>query len=102
MQPIISYFQGLFKFMKRHLLAIFSIQLNVFSLCYRHASFFPFFIFMNFHQQTRSIFMWNMKKAYPFKQDMLRHIYIRQILYKTHVYVFLFSVKKRVFELSRG
>ncbi len=43
--PVITTFQGLFKYMKRHVLTIFSKQLNVFCLCYRHASFFPFFIF---------------------------------------------------------
>ncbi len=37
MPPIISFFQGLFKFMKRHLLNIFSNYLNVFWLFYRHA-----------------------------------------------------------------
>ncbi len=30
MQPIITFFQGLFKFMKRHIVVIFSNQLNVF------------------------------------------------------------------------
>ncbi len=48
MQPIIGYFQGLPQFIKRHLLAIVSKQLNVFCLCYRHASFFPFFMFSKF------------------------------------------------------
>ncbi len=45
MQAIITKFQVRFKFMKRHLLTIVSKQLNVFYLCYRHASFFAFFIF---------------------------------------------------------
>ncbi len=48
MQPIVNLFQGLFKFMNRHLLVIFSTQFNVFCLCYRHASFFPFFNFNKF------------------------------------------------------
>ncbi len=41
---------------------------------------------------------------HAFKQDMIRYIYIYiydRYCIRTHVYVFLFSVKKRVFELSR-
>ncbi len=45
MLPIISSFQGLLKFMQRHLLAICLKQLNAFSICYRRASFVPFFYF---------------------------------------------------------
>ncbi len=45
MHPIITYFQDLFKFMKRHVLDIFLKQLNVFCLCNRHSSFPPFLIF---------------------------------------------------------
>ncbi len=48
MLPIVTSFQGLFKFMKRHILVIFSKQLNVFSRCYQHASFFLFLILNKF------------------------------------------------------
>ncbi len=48
MQLIITYFQVLFKFVKRHILVKFLKLLNVFRPCYRHASFFPFFIFNKF------------------------------------------------------
>ncbi len=48
MLPIITKFQVLFKFVKRHLLIIVSKLLNVLYLCYRHASFFAFFIFNKF------------------------------------------------------
>ncbi len=33
----VTFFHDIFEFMKRHLLPIFSKQLNVFCLCYRHA-----------------------------------------------------------------
>ncbi len=48
MQPIITLFQALLKIMKRHLLTMVSKKLNVFYLCYRHASFFAFFSFNKF------------------------------------------------------
>ncbi len=45
MQQIIRYFQGLLKFLKRQFFTvIFSKQSNMFSVCYMHALFFPFFI----------------------------------------------------------
>ncbi len=44
MQPIITLFQVQFKFIECHFLTIVSKQLNAFYLCYRHASFFAFFI----------------------------------------------------------
>ncbi len=44
MPPIISFFEAIFKLMKRQRSTIFSTQLNVFCLCYRYASFSPFFI----------------------------------------------------------
>ncbi len=44
-QPITTYFQGLLKFIKSHLLATFSKQLDLFCLCYIHASLFHFLIF---------------------------------------------------------
>ncbi len=34
MQPIVTFFQGLFKFMKRHILVYFSKELNVFCFCF--------------------------------------------------------------------
>ncbi len=45
MQPFISYFQCQVKFIKRHILGIFSKTLSVLCPCYRHAYFFPFFNF---------------------------------------------------------
>ncbi len=49
-QPIIVYFLGLLKFIKRHLLTTFSKQLNMFCPCYRHASLFLFFFCIYFKQ----------------------------------------------------
>ncbi len=103
MRPIITLFQVLLKFIKRHLLTIVSHQLNAFYLCYTHASFFAFFlILLNFQRHLHSICVCNIKK--PSKPLQTRydttHIYDRHYI-RTHVYVFLFSVKKRVFELSR-
>ncbi len=48
MQPVMTQLQVLVKFIKRHFLTIVSKQLNVFYLCYRHASFFAFLIFDKF------------------------------------------------------
>ncbi len=81
MQPIISYFRGLIKFMKRHLLTIVSKKLNVFSLCYRHASFFPFFIVTKFPATYAfHLCVEYDKKVYPFKQNMIRHMYKTDIM----------------------
>ncbi len=44
MQPIVTLFQVLLKFIKSHILTIGSKSLNAFYVCYRHASFFAFFI----------------------------------------------------------
>ncbi len=95
MLPIITNVQGLFKFMKRHLLVIFSKKLDVFCLCYKHASFFPFFLFsINFHRKYIPS-LWNMIKQSEFllKRYDTTYIYDRYYI-RTHVYVFLFSVKK--------
>ncbi len=53
-------------------------------------------------RHMHSIRVWDMiKQTKPFqtRYDM-KYIYDRYYI-RTHVYVFLFSVKKRVFELSR-
>ncbi len=89
MSRIITSFQVLFKFMKRHLLTMFSKWLNLFYLCYKHASFFAFFIFNKF-PATWAFHMcveYDKTKQTP-SNKIWYDIYIRQILYKnTCVYV---------------
>ncbi len=102
MQPIITYFQGLFKCIERHILAISSKLLNVFCLFYSQASFFPFFIF----NKLPGTYAFHMCVEYDKKSKSLQTRYDTTYIYdgyyiRTHVYLFLLSVKKRVFELSR-
>ncbi len=96
MLPIITLFQVLFKFMKRNLLTIVSKELNLFCLGYRHASFFAFFLFLiNFQLHMHSICVWNMIKQSKPLQTRYDTTYIYDRYYiRTHIYVFLFSVKK--------
>ncbi len=82
----------LFKFMKCYLLVIFSKLLNVFWLCYRHALAFPFLIFNKF-PATYAIHLcvgYDKTKRIPLSK--IRHIYIRQIFCKTHMYMCSFLV----------
>ncbi len=88
--------------MKRHLLTIGSKSLNVLYLCYRHASFFAFFIFNKF-PATYLLHMcveYDKQSKSPQTRYNRTNIYDRYYI-RTHVYVFLFSVKRRVFELLR-
>ncbi len=57
-----------------------------------------FLFLMNFQWHMHSIFVWNMKKQSESRQTRYDTTYINDSYY---VYVFLFSVKKRVLELSR-
>ncbi len=66
-----------------------------------HASFFPFFILINFQRHMHSICVWNMIQQSKPLQTRYDTTYIYDKYYiRAHVYVFLFRVKKRVFELS--
>ncbi len=69
-------------------------------IVYRMDSRFLFLI--NFQQHMHSICVWNMiKQIKPLQTRYDKtHIYDRYYV-RTHVYVFLFSVKKRGFELTR-
>ncbi len=97
MQLIIILFQVLFKFMKRHLVIIVSKLLNVFCLRFSRI-----FFLINFQCHMHSICVWNMIKQSKSLKTRYDTTYIYDKYYiRTHVYVFLFSVKKRVFELSR-
>ncbi len=64
--------------------------------------FFCFLFLINFQRHMHSICVWNMiKESKPIETRYdTTYIYDRYNI-RTHVYVFLFSVKKRVFELSR-
>ncbi len=98
MSPIITQFQVLFKFIKRHLLTIVSKELNVFFLCYIHSSFFVYFIFNKF-PATCAFHMcveYDKTKQTP-SNKIWYDMYIRQILYKnTCVYVPFWCEKTRV------
>ncbi len=73
MRPIKIFFQDLFKFMKRHILAIFSKQLGVFCLCYRHASFFPVYTFSVFP----ATYAFHLCVEYDNQNESLKTRYIR-------------------------
>ncbi len=61
-----------------------------------------FLFFINFQRHMHSICVWNMIEQSKPLQTWYDTTYISDIYYiRTHVYVFLFSVKKCVFELSR-
>ncbi len=64
-----------------------------------HAPFFTFIISKKIQRHTHSICVWDMiKQSKPLQTRYdTTHIYNRYYK-RTHVYVFLFSVKKRVFE----
>ncbi len=84
-RQIISYFQDQLKFTKRHLLAFFSKKLNV--SCYRHASFFPFFLFLvHFQRHMHSILAWNMIKRCESLQARYDTTYIYTVRLLTHVH----------------
>ncbi len=96
MQPIITYFQDQLKFTRHHILVAFSKLLNVFCLCYSHASFFLFFLFLiNFQRHMQSICVQNMIKQSKSLQTRYdtKHINDKYCM-KTHVYTFRFCVKK--------
>ncbi len=99
MQLLIIYFQGLLKFIKRHLLGIFSKQLNEFCLCYRHASFFPFFSFLvHFQRRMHARFVWNMiKQSEPLKIRYDTPYTCDNFSLITHVYMFVLIMKRRAF-----
>ncbi len=103
-QPIITYFQSLFKFMKRHLLFIFSkIIITCFVFVVGILHFYRFFTFNKFP----TIFAIHLCDEYDStKWISLNKIwhdkYVRQTLHK-NTYMCSFLVwKKTVFELSRG
>ncbi len=73
MRPIKIFFQDLFKFMKRNILAIFSKQLGVFCLCYRHASFFPVYTFRVFP----ATYAFHLCVEYDNQNESLKTRYIR-------------------------
>ncbi len=61
-----------------------------------------FLFLINFQRRVHSICVWNMIKQSKPRQTRYDMTYIYDRYYiRTHVYMFLFSVKKRVFELSR-
>ncbi len=61
-----------------------------------------FLFLINFQRHTHSIFVWNMIKQSKSLQTRYETTYKYHRYYiRTHVYVLLFSVKKRAFELSR-
>ncbi len=84
-----SYFGYLFKIVER--------ALSLLKACF----IFPVFL-INFQRHLHSIYVWNMiKQGKPLQTRYdTTHSYDRYFI-RTHVYVFLFSVKKTVFELSR-
>ncbi len=57
-------------------------------LCYRHASFFPFFYYLEISSDIcfPSLCEIWLNKVHPFKQGMIRHIYDRYYV-RTHVCV---------------
>ncbi len=74
----------------------------MFYLFYRRASFFAFIISKKFQRHMHSICVWDMIKQSKPLQTRYDTTYIYDRYYiRTHVYVLLFSVKKRVFELSQ-
>ncbi len=87
MQPIIPYFQVLFKFIKRHLLTLVSKSLNMFYLC--------FLFFINFQRHMLSICVWNMTKHSNPLQTRYDSTYIYDRYYiRTHIYMCSFLVCK--------
>ncbi len=87
--------------MKRNILVIFSKSLNVFCLCYRHASFFRFFIFNKFPVAYAFHMCAEYDKWSKSIQTRYNTTYICPRCYiRTRIYVFLLSVKKCAFELS--
>ncbi len=93
MQPITIFFQGLLKFIKFHLWLSFQNNWTCFVIGMLHVSRFLFLI--NFQRHMHSIYVWNMiKRSKPLQTRYnTTHIYDRYYI-RTHVYVFLFSVKK--------
>ncbi len=73
-----------------------------YALCKVILHFSSFLILINFQRHMNSICVWNMiKQSNPLQTRYnTTNIYDRYYI-RTHVYVFHFSVKKRVFELSR-
>ncbi len=89
MQPIIPYFQGLFKFMTYHI-SVFDYKLNLFCFSHRHASFFLFYM-----RHMHSKCAWNMIKQSESLQTRYNTTHIFDNYYvRTHVHVFIFNVKK--------
>ncbi len=102
MQPIITLFQVLFKFMKCHLLTVVPKWLNILYHCYACFIFRVFLFLINFQRHMHSICVLNMiKQSKPLQRRYNRiNVYDRYYI-RTHIYVFLSSVQKRVFELPR-
>ncbi len=99
MQPIITLFQVLFKFMTFDYR--FKIMKCVLFLLQACIIFRVFLFLINFQRHMHSICVWNMiKQSKPLQTRYDIYICDRYCI-RTHVYVLLFSVKKRVFELSR-
>ncbi len=88
--------------MKRHFWLSFQNNWTRFVFFIGMIHFSRFLFVINFKRHMHSICMWNMVKHSEPLQARYDRTYIYDRYYiRTHVHLFLFSVKKRVFELSR-
>ncbi len=97
MQPILTFFLGLFKFMKRHL---FKTIERVLSVCYWQASFFPFFVIFSKFQPTYAFHFcveYGQTNLTPLNKIWCNRYIRKMFCNSTCIYVLLNSEKKAGF-----